>query len=138
MLEFMFTCLLIALTDLLEKGKDVSLIQQTVKCIPWEVMRAVLNLRALMDGLPAKLEQGHVDEWAFPTLSRKRAELESGTFHGEQLTTNGAQSLYKSNAKKAFKYMLKFKLGKWCDLVYQYVGERFIEGHSEVAGSDPV
>ncbi|KAK3248572.1 hypothetical protein CYMTET_41966 [Cymbomonas tetramitiformis] len=52
--------------------------------------RAVLNLGAVMDGLRATSERGQVDEWMFPTLiSHKRAELETGTFHGEKLSMIG-------------------------------------------------
>ena len=51
MLHFVFIVCLIGICDLLHVVKDVSLLQQKVNTLPWEVCEAELNLIRLMDEL---------------------------------------------------------------------------------------
>ena len=134
--EFAFLCLLVGMTDLLEHVKDVSLVQQTVNILPWEVMRKEDELISLMDRIPEDyFDKGKIPP-SFPLLTSLRAELETGHFHGKKLSLQAnIRATHRKTPAMAFKYLLKFKLSKWCDIVHQHLVARFIDENTSERSS---
>ncbi|KAK3284197.1 hypothetical protein CYMTET_8143 [Cymbomonas tetramitiformis] len=90
------------------------------------------NLIDLLDKVPEQyLDKGRIPQEVFPLLYQIRVELESGVFHGTRLSLRENMQLRsRSSPPEGFKYLLKYKLAKWCDVVYQHMVERFVTEHT--------
>ncbi|KAK3288904.1 hypothetical protein CYMTET_3637 [Cymbomonas tetramitiformis] len=128
LLEFSFVVLLAGVTGLLEHVKDLSLVQQTVNTLPWEVAQHEDALIELLDRVPEEqLVKGKLSPTTFPLLCEIRSELITGAFHSKKLSLiEGIQVRSRRSPLEAFDYLCKYKLAKGCDVVYQRLKGRFV------------
>ncbi len=134
MYKLVFVVTVLGLADLLRKVKEVSLFQQTVNTLPWEVTEKEAQFAHNFDEVYTKQldfqdrdsSKEPLNPTDFPMLCAHQAEIETkGTFFGVNLKTAPAHG---RNFKKAFRSVCTSRLAKWCDLILEHFTSRFLDG----------
>eukprot|EP00854_Cymbomonas_tetramitiformis_P009003 gene9003-biopygen9168 len=133
MAKMSFVVTTLGLSDLLRQVKDLSLFQQTVNTLPWEVAEQEHHFHVVQmnTALTEQLHNCELTEEGFPLRFKHQAELMQNLMQkkylGAELTV---APIFAGNGKAAFKSLLK-DLTKWSDLARAYFIERFVH-HEQI------
>ncbi len=118
-----FVVRVLGLSDLLRHVKNLSLFQQTVNTLPWEVQEKEIYFHDVLLNtvLTEELHSNTLTEENFPLLFKHQAELTTKMYLGVNLTVAPA---HHGNGRAAFLSLLK-ELARWCDVTREYFKTRF-------------
>ncbi|KAK3289849.1 hypothetical protein CYMTET_2730 [Cymbomonas tetramitiformis] len=118
-----FVVRVLGLSDLLRHVKNLSLFQQTVNTLPWEVQEKEIYFHEVLLNtvLTEELHSNTLTEENFPLLYKHQAELTTKMYLGVNLTVAPA---HHGNGRAAFLSLLR-GLARWCDVTREYFKTRF-------------